>query len=109
MFDFLTKAQITSGVRWAVTLLAGMVAGWFASKGWFTKEQVMSLLTSESVIAFLVSLVMLGLGQLGRTQSALVKDAAAQPGVVVVAPPAIADKIDSTDVKSSADVAIVSK
>lgn len=105
----ITKEQITSAVRWAITLLAGLVAGWFASKGWFTHEQVMSLFTSETVIAFLASLVTLGLGQWVRTTTALVASAANQPGVQVVAPPTIANSIPSADVKSTSEAKIVAK
>jgi hypothetical protein len=47
--------QAKSGVRWIVATFGGVAAGWFAAKGWFTFDQVTSVLTSETTVSLLAS------------------------------------------------------
>ena len=48
--------QAKSSARWLVSTFGGMVAGWFAAKGWFTIDQVTSILSSETTISVLASI-----------------------------------------------------
>ena len=47
--------QAKSSVRWFITTFGGAAAGWFAAKGWFTIDQVTSVLNSETTISLLAS------------------------------------------------------
>lgn len=48
--------QVKSGVRWLITTFGGVVAGWFAAKGWFTIDQVTSVLNSPTTLSILASI-----------------------------------------------------
>jgi len=47
--------QAKSAVRWFVSTFGGAIAGWFAAKGWFTIDQMTSILTSETTISLIAS------------------------------------------------------
>ena len=47
--------QAKSSARWFVATFGGAAAGWFAAKGWFTIDQVTSVLNSETTISLLAS------------------------------------------------------
>lgn len=47
--------QVKSALRWLITTFGGVVAGWFAAKGWFTIDQVTSVLNSPTTISILAS------------------------------------------------------
>lgn len=49
--------QVKSGVRWAIATFGGVAAGWFAAKGWFTIDQITSVLNSETTISLIVSII----------------------------------------------------
>jgi hypothetical protein len=48
--------QAKSNARWFVATFSGIIAGWFAAKGWFTIDQVTSVLSSETTISILASI-----------------------------------------------------
>lgn len=83
--------QIKSGIRWFVTTFGGFIAGWFASKGWFSVDEVISVLNNPVLISAAASLFVGGLGLFVHKQSnavAVVAAIAADPtspvkGVVV--------------------------
>jgi hypothetical protein len=60
--------QIKSGVRWVVATFGGMVAGFFAGKGWVSSETVMQILTSETFIGIVASAAALVWGMFTHTQ-----------------------------------------
>lgn len=47
--------QIKSALRWLITTFGGVIAGWFAAKGWFTIDQVTSVLNSPTTISIIAS------------------------------------------------------
>ena len=47
--------QAKSSARWLVSTFGGVIAGWFAAKGWFTIDQVTSVLSSETTISIIAS------------------------------------------------------
>jgi len=48
--------QAKGSIRWVVATFGGVIAGWFAAKGWFTIDQVTSVLSSETTISFAASI-----------------------------------------------------
>jgi hypothetical protein len=48
--------QAKSGIRWLITTFGGVIAGWFAAKGYFTIDQVTSVLSSETTVSLLASI-----------------------------------------------------
>ena len=74
--------QAKSAVRWFVSTFGGMIAGWFMAKGWFTVDQVMSVLNSPTVLSLAASLIVGGWGLMVHTQKnavAVVDTIAKQP------------------------------
>jgi len=53
----MNQEQVKSGLRWLITTFGGVVAGWFAAKGWFTIDQVTSVLNSPTTLAIAASLI----------------------------------------------------
>lgn len=49
--------QVKSSIGWFVTTFGGFIAGWFAAKGWFTVDQVTTVLNSPALIAGAASVV----------------------------------------------------
>lgn len=68
-------------VRHVVTLFGGMIAGWFAAKGWLTTEQVMGVLNSPAFIGIVGALVTGAWGFISRSDKNMVAAADAVPGV----------------------------
>jgi len=60
--------QLKSSIRWLIATFGGVVAGWFAAKGWFTVDQVMSVLNSPTMLSLAVSLVAGAWGLLAHTE-----------------------------------------
>ena len=60
--------QAKSSVRWFVATFGGVAAGWFAAKGWFTIDQVTSVLNSETTISLLASAAVFVWGLFVHTQ-----------------------------------------
>ena len=48
--------QLKSAVRWFLQTFGGALAGWFAAKGWFTIDQVTSVLNSPTTISVIVAI-----------------------------------------------------
>lgn len=74
--------QVKSSVRWLIATFGGVVAGWFAAKGWFTIDQVTSVLNSPTTLSVIVTLVSLVWGLFTHTQTnavAVVDTLAKQP------------------------------
>jgi|SRR5882724_6214525 len=74
--------QVKSAVRWLITMFGGVVAGWFAAKGWFTIDQVTSVLNSPTTLSLIVSIVVGIWGLFVHTQTnaiAVVDTIAKQP------------------------------
>jgi hypothetical protein len=46
----MNEEQIKSAIRSLVSAFGGMLAGWGASKGWVTADQILGVLNSESFI-----------------------------------------------------------
>jgi len=108
-----TEEQKKSAVRWVLTLIGGVVAGWVAKSGFISADQVMSFFTSETIIGFLTSAMTAGLAfawsMIAKTDKGVVASAAALPGTTVVTTPEIAAAVPSNDALSSAAVKVVSK
>lgn len=64
----MNEEQVKSGVRWAVATFGGVVAGWFAAKGWFTIDQVTGVLNSPVFLSLAGSLIMGAWGLVTHTQ-----------------------------------------
>lgn len=80
--------QVKSGTRWLISTFGGMIAGWFAAKGWFTVDQVTSVLNSPTTISVIASIAAGAWGLVAHTQKnavAVVDDIAKQPGSSVKA------------------------
>ena len=74
--------QAKSSARWFVATFGGAVAGWFAAKGWFTIDQVTSVLSSETTISLMASAAVFVWGLFVHTQKnavAVVDTIAKQP------------------------------
>lgn len=61
--------QVKSAVRWLIATFGGVVAGWFAAKGWFTIDQVNSVLNSPATASLVVSIIAGAWGLFTHTQS----------------------------------------
>lgn len=68
----MNEEQVKSGVRWVISTFGGVVAGWFAAKGWFTIDQVTGLLNSPLVISGLSTLGVLIWGLITHTKTNMV-------------------------------------
>jgi hypothetical protein len=88
--------QIKSLVRSLVSTFGGVIAGFFVGKGWFTSDQVMSVITSETFIGLAASGIVAGWGFITHSEKnavAVVADIAANPaspvkGIIVEPTPA---------------------
>lgn len=61
--------QTKSLLRSFIQIFGGMIAGWFGAKGWFTVDQVLSVLNSETFISTMAALAMAGWGLFVHTQA----------------------------------------
>ena len=80
--------QAKSSARWFIATFGGAAAGWFAAKGWFTIDQVTSVLNSETTISLIASVAVFVWGLFVHTQKnavAVVYDIAKQPNSPVKA------------------------
>jgi hypothetical protein len=86
----MNEEQVKSGIRWLITTFGGVVAGFFAAKGWFTVDQVLSVLNSGTFIGVVTSGVILVWGLITHKKSNAVAVVNAMPEVqgVVTAPTA---------------------
>jgi hypothetical protein len=60
--------QAKSALRSFVATFGGFIGGWFAAKGWFTVDQVTSVLNSPTTISLLASIAVFVWGLLTHTQ-----------------------------------------
>lgn len=65
--------QIKSALRWLLTTFGGVIAGFFVAKGWFTIDQVTSVLNSPALISIAASIVVGVWGLFTHTQTNAVK------------------------------------
>ena len=80
--------QAKSSARWFVATFGGVIAGWFAAKGWFTIDQVTSVLSSETTLSLMASAAVFVWGLFVHTQKnavAVVDTIAKQPDAPVKA------------------------
>lgn len=84
----MNEEQVKSLVRSLVGTFGGMVAGWFAAKGWFTVDQVLSVLNSPTLIGTAASLIVgiWGLFVHSKTNAVAVVDAMPEVAGVVTQP-----------------------
>jgi hypothetical protein len=78
----MNSEQAKSAVRSLVATFGGLVAGWFAAKGWFTIDQVTSVLNSPTTISLLASAAVFVWGLFVHTEKnavAVVDTIAKQP------------------------------
>ena len=107
----MNEEQVKSFVRSLVSTFGGMVAGYFAAKGWFTVDQVLSVLNSGTFVGLVTSIVVALWGLWVHTQSnsiAVVDKIPAVAGVVTkptVEGKALADSIPSRTVATAGTVA----
>jgi hypothetical protein len=106
---------VKSLIRWFVSTFGGMIAGWFAAKGWFTVDEVLNVLNSPVLLGVASSIVVAVWGLFVHTQVNTVAAANALPAVagVITAPTiegkALADAVpaDSVAVAGTSAAAIV--
>lgn len=78
----MNQEQVKSAIRSLITTFGGVIAGWFAAKGWFTIDQVTSVLNSPTTISILASIAAGAWGLVAHTQKnsvAIVDNIAKQP------------------------------
>ena len=78
----MNQEQLKSFVRSVLSTFGGVIAGWFAAKGWFTIDQVTSVINSPTTISIIVALVSGAWGLVVHTQAnavAVVDAIAKQP------------------------------
>lgn len=84
----MNQEQVKSAIRSLITTFGGVIAGWFAAKGWFTIDQVTSVLNSPTTLSILASIAAGAWGLVTHTQKnavAVVDDIAKQPNSPVKA------------------------
>lgn len=65
--------QVKSLLRWLITTFGGGIAGFFVAKGWFTIDQVTSVLNSPVLISTVASIIVGIWGLVTHTQTNAVK------------------------------------
>lgn len=78
----MNQEQVKSALRSIITMFDDLIAGWFAAKGWFTIDQVNSIINSPTTLSVATSIVMLVWGLFTHTQAnavAVVDTIAKQP------------------------------
>ena len=86
--DAPNNEQVKSIIRWFVSTFGGAIAGWFAAKGWFTVDQVLSVLNSPTLLGIAASIGAAIWSMFSHTAVATVAAANALPSVqgVITAP-----------------------
>lgn len=84
----MNEEQVKSTIRSLVGAFGGVIAGWFAAKGWFTVDQVVGVLNSPVLVGIAASLVMgiWGLFVHSKTNAVAVVDAMPEVAGVVTKP-----------------------
>ena len=81
----MNEEQVKSTIRSLISTFGGMIAGYFAAKGWFTVDQVLTVLNSGTFIGLITSIVTAAWGIWVHTHSnsiAVVDHIPAVAGVV---------------------------
>lgn len=65
----MNEEQVKSSLRTLIATFGGIVAGWFAAKGWFTIDQVTSVLNSPVFLSLAASIVMGAWGLITHTKT----------------------------------------
>lgn len=96
----MTNDQMMTLMRGIITTFGGVIAGFFAAKGWFTYDQVMGVLTSETFIGLAVSAASVFFGVKSKSIQGLLSSVSAMPEVkqVVVTSEELAKATPSTKV-----------
>lgn len=80
-----TQEQLKGFARWVLTGTGGLVAGWFAAKGWFTVDQVKSVLNSEAAVGIVLAIISLIWNQVSKTKfGTIVAAAQANPEAKII-------------------------
>lgn len=89
--------QAKVSIRYLVAILGGVAAGWFAARGYMSREDALSLLNSEAFISLMASLSVAVWGFIARSTTNMVIAAARLPEVkkIEVSDPAIRDAVPS--------------
>jgi hypothetical protein len=97
---WMTNDQMMTLMRGIITTFGGVIAGFFAAKGWFTYDQVMGVLTSETFIGLAVSAASVFFGVKSKSIQGLLSSVSAMPEVkqVVVTSEELAKATPSTKV-----------
>lgn len=72
----LNSEQTKSALRTLIATFGGSIAGFFVAKGWFTTEQVLSIITSEAFLGVATSAVVGAWGIWSKTRNRLLVTAA---------------------------------
>lgn len=105
--------QVKSSIGWFVSTFGGFVAGWFASKGWFTIDQVTTVLNSPALIGGAASFAIFVWRLFAHKQAnavAIVAAIAADPASPVKAPileNTAAGRALATDIKNANPAAVI--
>jgi len=75
------QEQLKSVLRSLIQTFGGVIAGWFAAKGWFTVDQVLTVLNSPTLLGIVTSIIAATWGMLSHSTTNIVAVANALPEV----------------------------
>lgn len=94
--------QIKTTLRWLISVFGAGIAGWFAAKGWFSVDQVLSVLNSPAFAGFIVTLISLVWSLIAHKKSNLILTVDSMPEVSgVITKPTEAGRALAANVPSS--------
>lgn len=98
----MNEEQVKSLIRTLVTTFGGVISGWFAAKGWFSVDDVLTFLNSGTFVGVLTSIIVGAWGYFVHTKSNAVAVVDKMPEVAgVVTRPTVAGRILAHDVPSA--------
>jgi hypothetical protein len=97
----MNEEQVKSGLRTFLATFGGLIAGWFAAKGWFTINQVESVLNSPTFISLAGSVIVGIWGIVTHTQ----KNAVAVVATIAEDPASPVKGIITTNTLAGRDLA----
>lgn len=68
----MNNEQVKSALRSVVIAFGGIIAGFFAAKGWLTSDQVTAIITSETFLGIATTVIMGAWGVISKTRNKLV-------------------------------------
>lgn len=80
----MNNEQVKSVIENLVSTFGGMVAGFFAAKGWLTADQIIAILNSGTFVGLATSVVVFVYGWINRSKTNLVAAVNAMPEVAGV-------------------------